>query len=210
MTSLWNAIRGRRRLAIAVGVLVAGLATAAVVVFALGILPYEGPTEAANKTSSSARPTPAGFTPFRSEQAGVELAYPASWTQRPSAEARALLVSAQDEQDVLQVRAFDLPQPVERQQLAAAKQLTDQMVTANKEIQMLAEPKQVELGGVPGFLYLYSYKDPSGQDGLHSHWVLFNGKTAITMVFQALPKERFANSAPIINQIAGTFQVLKK
>ncbi|HSZ30000.1 MAG TPA: hypothetical protein VK784_09630, partial [Pseudonocardiaceae bacterium] len=89
--------------------------------------------------------------------------------------------------------------------------MTDKIVTSNKSVQLVTDPKQIELGGFPGFFYFYSFKDPTtGLEGAHSHFFLFNGKTMISMVFQTLPKEHFTESAKTFDQIAGSFHALKK
>ncbi|MGH3751356.1 MAG: hypothetical protein ACRDRP_01445 [Pseudonocardiaceae bacterium] len=206
MTNLWTAIRKRRVLAIAIGVLVAGFATLAAV-FGPGLLTPGTPAKAANATNS----TPADFTQFRSEQAGFELAYPTSWSKLNPPDPQILLLVAQGTQESFLVRFSELQQPIGPLELPAAKQVTDQIVTANKTVQMVAEPKQIELGGFPGFFYFYSFKDPtSGQEGVHSHYFLFNGKTMISLVFQALPKDHFVGSAPTFDKITSTFRALQK
>ncbi len=210
MTNLWTAIRRRQVLVIIIGVLVVGFVTLAVV-FGPGLLPRGDPAKAANATNSSAKSTPADFTQFRHEQAGFGLAYPTSWSKLNPPDPQILLLVSQGTQDSFLVRASELRQPVGPQQLPTAKQVTDQIVTANKTVQMVTEPKQIELGGLPGFFYFYSFKDPaSGQEGVHSHYFLFNGKTMISLVFQALPKDHFAGSAPTFDKIIGTFHALKK
>ncbi len=109
------------------------------------------------------------------------------------------------------VRASELQEAVGPQQLPSARQVTDKLVTSNKSVQMIAEPRQIELGGLPGFFYYYSFKDAaSGQEGAHSHFFLFNGKTMISMVFQTLPRERFASTAPTFDKISASFQAVKK
>jgi hypothetical protein len=211
MTKLWDAIRRRRVLAIVIGVLVvAGLAGG--VVFGRAILAPEKPAEAANTSAdASADAPPADFTAFRSEQGGFELAYPASWSKLTTKDPQVLLLVSQGTEDSFLVRSMELKTPVGPPQLAAAKQLTDQIVSSNKTVQMVTEPKQIELGGLPGFFYFYSFKDTaSGQDGVHSHYFLFNGKTMLSLVFQALPKDHFADSAPTFDKITSTFRVLKK
>ena len=208
MTNLWTAIRKRRVLTIAIGVLlVAGGGTSAVV---FG-LTYGEPVKAANATNPSANVTPADFSQFRHEQAGFELAYPTSWSKLTSKDPQVLLLVAQGTQDSFLVRSSELQSPVGPEQLPAAKQVTDQIVTANKTVQMVTEPKQIELGGLPGFFYFYSFKDPtSGQEGVHSHYFLFNNKTMISLVFQALPKDRFTTSAQTFDKITTTFRAVKK
>ena len=211
LTKLWDAIRRRRVLAIVIGVLVvAGLAAG--VIFGRGLLTSEEPAKAANaSTNASMKATPADFTAFRSEQAGFELAYPTSWSKLNTKDPQILLLVSQGTEDSFLVRSLELQTPVGPPQLAAAKQLTDQIVNSNKTIQMVTEPKQIELGGLPGFFYFYSFKDAAtGQDGAHSHYFLFNGKTMISLVFQALPKEHFSASAPTFDKITSTFRVLRK
>jgi hypothetical protein len=211
MTKLWDAIRRRRVWAIVIGVLVAAGLTSGVV-FGRAILTPEEPAKAANtSTNASANAIPADFTTFRSEQAGFELAYPAAWSKLATKDPQILLLVSQGTEDSFLVRSLELQAPVGPPQLAAAKQLTDQIVNSNKTVQMVTEPKQVELGGLPGFFYFYSFKDTAtGQDGAHSHYFLFNGKTMISLVFQALPKERFSASAPTFDKITTTFRVLNK
>jgi hypothetical protein len=218
MAGLLDAMRKRRMLVIATGVvLAAGLGTSAAIwgpeFFAAG-----QPSKAANAASSpdktsntAAKALPAGFSQFRSDQAGFELAYPSTWTKLSPKDPQVLLLLAQGTQDSLLIRASELQEPVGLQQLAAARQVTDKLVTSNKTVQMITEPKQIELGGLPGFFYFYSFKDnASGQEGAHSHFFLFNGKTMISMVFQTLPRERFASTAPTFDKIAGSFHALKK
>jgi hypothetical protein len=214
MTSLLNSLRRRRVVVIAVGVVLAvGLGTSAAI---LGpeLLTSEQPAKAANTTDkddASSEVLPAGFSKFRSDAAGIELAYPSSWTKLSPKDPQVLLLIAQGTQDSVLVRASELQEPVGPQQLPAARQITDKLVTSNSSVQMITEPKQLELGGLPGFFYYYSFKDPtSGQEGAHSHFFLFNGKTMISMVFQTLPRDRFAAMAPTFDKISKSFRAEKK
>ena len=218
MTGLFDAMRNRRMQVAAIGVvLAAGLGTSAAIwgpeFFAAG-----QPAKPANAASSTDKASdvankalPAGFSQFRSDQAGFELAYPSTWTKLTPKDPQVLLLLAQGTQDSVLVRASELQESVGPQQLPAARQVTDKLVMSNKTVQMITEPKQIELGGLPGFFYFYSFKDAnSGQEGAHSHFFLFNGKTMISMVFQTLPRERFASTAPTFDKIAASFHALKK
>jgi hypothetical protein len=216
MADLWNALRTRRVLVIVTGVLLVLGATSAVL-FGLGLFSRDHSAQttksanAANQADSTTTSKPAGFSEFRSEQAGFELAYPSAWTKLSPKDPQVLLLLSQGTQDSFLVRASELQEPVGAQQLAAARQMTDKIVTSNKSVQLVTDPKQIELGGLPGFFYFYSFKDPStGLEGAHSHFFLFNGKTMISMVFQTLPKEHFTESAKTFDQIAGSFHALKK
>jgi hypothetical protein len=214
MADLWNALRTRRVLVIVLGVLLAvGLGTSAAI-WGPGLFARDRPAQAtktANQADASRKSKPAGFSEFRSEQAGFELAYPSNWTKLSPKDPQILLLLSQGTQDSFLVRASELQEPVGPQQLPAARQMTDKIVTSNKSIQLVTDPKQIEIGGLPGFFYFYSFKDPTtGQEGAHSHFFLFNGKTMISMVFQSLPKEHFSESAKTFDQITASFHSLKK
>jgi hypothetical protein len=220
MTNLWHALRKRRVLVIVIGVLLAvGLGTSAAIV---GQRVFSGGQPAAaakaanttNQTNQAEAPVnvkPAGFSQFRSEPAGFEVSYPSNWTKLSPKDPQVLLLLSQGTQDSFLVRVSELQEPIGPQQLPAVKQVTDRIVTSNKSVQMVTDPKQIQLGGLPGFFYFYSFKDPStGQEGAHSHFFLFNGKKMISIVFQSLPKEHFTESAKTFDQIAASFHALKK
>lgn len=214
MTALRNALHTWRGLVIITGVLLAlGLGTSAAIwgpgLFTRG---HSAQTASgAHQPDASASSKPVGFSEFRSEQAGIQLAYPSTWTKLSPKDPQVLLLVSQGTQDSFLVRANELPEPIGPQQLPAAKQLTDKIVTSNKSVQMITDPKPLMLGGLPGFFYFYSFKDPTTeQEGAHSHFFLFNGKTMISLVFQALPKEHFSEAAKTFDKIAASFRVLKK
>jgi hypothetical protein len=220
MTGLFDAVRKSksRMLVLAIGVvLAAGLGTSAAIWGPEFFAPGQ-PAKAANTASgtdkaadAASKALPAGFSQFRSDQAGIELAYPSTWTKLTPKDPQILLLIAQGTQDSVLVRASELQEAVGPQQMAAARQVTDKLVMSNKTVQMITEPKQIELGGLPGFFYFYSFKDTgTGQEGAHSHFFLFNGKTMISMVFQTLPRERFASTAPTFDKIAASFHAVKK
>ena len=214
MANLGSALRGRRALLIIPGMLLAlGLAMSAAV-WGPSWFAHDRPAQSAKTTTpadTSPKPLPVGFAEFRSDQAGFELAYPAGWTKLSPKDPQILLLASQGTQDSFLVRASELQDPIGTPQLPAARKITDEIVTSNKSVQMLSDPKQVQLGGLPGFFYLYSFRDPSSQqEGVHSHFFLFNGKTMISMVFQSLPREHFAESAKTFDEIAASFHVVKK
>jgi hypothetical protein len=219
MTNLWAAIR-RRRVLVIIGVLLAVALGTSAAIFGPELFTRDQPAQAANtantanaanKAAASTKLRPAGFSEFRSEQAGFELAYPSDWTKLSAKDPQVLLLLSQGPQDSMLVRVSELQEAVGPQQLPAMKQVTDKLVASNKTVQMVAGPNQIELGGLPGYYYFYNFTDPAtGQQGSHSHFFLFNGKTMISMVFQSLPKEHFAASAKTYDQVANSLHTLKK
>lgn len=197
--------RRRRVLTIVVVVLVAaGLGTLA---SGLGqrLLAPEG-------ASATAGPgVPPGFTEFRSPQSGFAVSYPGDWMRLQSADPQVVLLAARGAEVSFLARVAELDVAIGPQELPAAKQLTDQIVTANESVELLAEPQRIELAGLPGYFYFYSFQDPgTGQRGAHSHLFVFKGQTLITLVFQTLPAEQFPAAAPTFDQITTSFRVLEK
>ena len=216
MNNLWNAIR-KRRVIVIIGLLLAvGLGTSAAI-FGPRLFTSKPPAQTAqaantaNKSDVAPTAKPVGFSEFRSEQAGFEIAYPSDWTKLSTKDPQVLLLLSQGPQDSMLVRVSELQEAVGPQQLPALKQVTDKLVTSNKSVQMVAGPNQIQLGGLPGYYYFYNFTDPAtGQQGSHSHFFLFNGKTMISMVFQSLPKEHFTESAKTFDKIANSLHAIKK
>ncbi|MDQ6605250.1 MAG: hypothetical protein M3Z06_01725 [Actinomycetota bacterium] len=105
------------------------------------------------------------------------------------------------------MRKTPLGAPVTAANLGAGKTLADRVVKSGKHVTFLRPPEQVTLGGLPGYLYLYTF-DVAGtaQRGAHAHYFLFAGTTLITLVFQALPANQILSLAPLFDRIAGTFR----
>jgi hypothetical protein len=162
-------------------------------------------------TSSSARhrnrPAAVHFTPFEDGSGLFVGAYPSNWkvvhTGNPQID---LLVQGPGGASFL-VRTSGLTAAVGLGNLAAAKKLTDRVVHSDKTAKLLRPPEQVALGGMPGYLYLYTFTDPStGNIGAHAHYFVFDGKTMIMLVFQSLPSSNFTSEAGTFDRIAATFR----
>jgi hypothetical protein len=205
--NLFGTTRRRRVAAIVVVVVVAaGLATLASGVGQRLLDPGGTPAAAAPGPG-----VPPGFTEFRSAEAGFAVSYPAGWRRLPSEDPQVALLAARGPEVSFLVRVAELDVAIGPQELPAAKQLTDQIVTANESVELLAEPQAIELAGLPGYFYFYSFQDSgTGQRGAHSHLFVFKGQTLITLVFQTLPAEQFSAAAPTFDQITGSFRVLEK
>lgn len=206
-----TATRKKRLVAIVAGALVVILLGALAAIFGPGLLGYQGTSNSAQQSAPPAKAAPTQLTEYRNDQVGIALSYPATWAQLKAKDPQVLLVASEGAEGTFQLRAVQLPTVVGQQQLPAAKALTDQIVGANKTAQMLTEPKQITLGGLPGYWYLYTFKDQSsGQEGAHSHFFIFKDKTMLSFVFEAIPSSQFKDTAPNFDQIAASFHVLQK
>ncbi len=148
---------------------------------------------------------------FRDEKAGWAISYPKDWSRLQAKDPDVALVVSEKpaEQNTggsILARDLTLAAPVNEGNLAAAKEVTDGVVTGDG-IQHITEPTVVHQAGLPGYFYFYSFKDPaSGQEGVHSHYFLFKGSTMISFVFQALPKDDFQRLANLFDDVIGSFQ----
>jgi hypothetical protein len=164
-------------------------------------------------TATSAAPAAGRLVDFRDEKAGWAISYPNGWNRlQPKDTDVALVVSEKPaEQNTggsILARDLTLGAPVNDGNLAAAKEVTDRVVTGDG-IQHITEPTVIHQAGLPGYFYFYTFKDPaSGQEGVHSHYFLFKGSTMISFVFQALPKDDFQRLANLYDAVIGSFRLL--
>lgn len=170
-------------------------------------------TPASQTSASTAAPAAGRLIEFRDEKAGWAISYPNGWNRlEPKDTDVALVVSEKPaEQNTggsILARDLTLGAPVNDGNLAAAKEVTDRVVTGDG-IQHITEPTVIHQAGLPGYFYFYTFKDPaSGQEGVHSHYFLFKGSTMISFVFQALPKDDFQRLANLFDAVIGSFRVL--
>ena len=184
--------------------------------FLLGRSMVDAPEELSAGATTSTQPAAtnsARLTEFRDEKRGWAISYPKDWNRLQPKDAEVALVVSEKpaEQNTggsILARALTLGAPVDEGNLAAAKEVTDRVVTGDG-IEHITEPTVLRQAGLPGYFYFYSFKDPaSGQEGVHSHYFLFKGSTMISFVFQALPKDDFQRLANLYDEVIGSFRVL--
>ena len=204
---------GRQRTIIIVAALLgAAVLGVSAAIYGPELLGFEEPPPPETGTSapSPAVPQLGEFTEFAHEPTGIALSYPSSWLKLNTDDPQVLLLASDGPKNNFLVRAVELQSPVGEPELGAAKQLTDQIVGANKSAKLLVTPQQLTIAGLPGYWYFYSFQDAgTGQRGAHSHFFLFKGKTMLSFVYQTVPLEKFQESAPIFDKINGSLRVLE-
>ena len=146
------------------------------------------------------------FVRFRDAPGAFSISYPSSW-QRISSFDRQVRLLAEGDGASMQVRTAPLDIEVGPENLGAARKLTDNLVNVAGQVKQVRPPKQVTLGGLPGWLYIYTFKDAATQQtGAHAHYFLFRGETMMTIVFQVLPSDRFAELVPLFDRIGNTLR----
>ncbi|MDQ4144041.1 MAG: hypothetical protein M3198_09920 [Actinomycetota bacterium] len=203
----------RRWLVVVVGVLLAVGIVAVGAVAGQRLMERKTPPAAAPEASEPAEPStsnPGEFVEFRHEPLGLAISYPANWSviPRPNDPQVLLLASGSPNESFL-LRAIPLGVAIPPEKVPEMKQLTDQLVTSGAGVKLLTEPQQIELAGLPGYYYLYSFPDPqTGQTGAHAHYFLAKGDHLIVLVFEAKPAEEFPRLAPLFDRIAESLRVL--
>lgn len=151
-----------------------------------------------------------GIVAFRDPHGLLAGGYPASWHRLTPRQPHVVLLAAGSDGGSLLVRETPLSVPVTLANLTSARRLTDRVVHSGDNVILLRPPQQTILGNLPGYLYLYSFYDPaSGARGAHAHYFLFDGRTMITLVFQALPAARIFALAGLFDRVAATFRPLR-
>lgn len=144
-----------------------------------------------------------GFVSFRDQLDGISIAYPRSWTRRGAADPEVALLASGPGGASLSIRVVRLGFSARP---AAVSALARRTVAAANAVEPLAAPRGVELGGLAGYRYVYSFRDAAtGARPVHLHYFLFRGRALVTLVLQAGSVERFRGLAPIFDQVAATF-----
>ncbi len=147
------------------------------------------------------------LTSFRDPAGGISISHPSAWRRVILLDPEVRLLAEGDGSSML-VRTSDLGIDIRPDDIGTARQLTDKLVRDVGRVRLERPPREVTLGGLPGYLYLYTFPDEaSGQRGAHAHYFLFSGRTLITIVFQTVPADRFAGLAPLFDRIGETLRV---
>jgi hypothetical protein len=198
--------------AVLAGALIVGIAVVA------GRSSVDSPKKADAKATTTTATAPStaigGLVEFREEKAGWAISYPQKWNRLQSSQADVSLVVSEKPPELntggsILARTVVLAAPVDEAKLPAAKEVTDGIVLSGEGVQLLTETTVVHQGGLPGYFYFYTFKDPTtGREGVHTHYFLFKGPTMISFVFQALPKDDFQALAGLFDEVIGSFRVL--
>lgn len=159
-------------------------------------------------TDRPSEEAPEDLVEFTSDEGGFAISYPKRWEriETPPDSPTKLVVTA-DEKNSLKVSTVNLGFSVGSEELAGMREYTSRIVNSGDDIDVVAGPSRVELDGLPGHVYIYTFTDPdTGETGVHSHYFLFDGDTMFTLVFQALPQEHYEELAPLFDTIAETFR----
>ncbi len=139
--------------------------------------------------------------------AEVSVAYPRDWTKRRQArDPEVKLVVARDRSASLLVRVTATGLDVTSDTLELVRPLTDSLVNADRRVELLEQPTQVLVGGLPGYRYRYRFVTTDGTPGVHDHYFLFKQGQMVTLVFQALPASRAPELSGLFDEMVQMFR----
>jgi len=150
----------------------------------------------------------AKITRFHEPIADVAISFPASWTRLRSKdpEVRLLVVANGSTSLLMRVTKTGLAAVTQRS-LPVVKEYTDALLKQDTRATQLTAPAPIELGGLPGWRYRYSYSSPTdGSTLAHVHYFLFKNGRMIQLVFQAVPANRLEALEPAFDRLAATFR----
>lgn len=146
----------------------------------------------------------------RDPEAGFAISYPQDWTRLETTEPQIRLLVAIDGEDSFLVRTVPFGDDVDPDSDEALATVVDELIGTDENISVIAGPLEVEVGGSPGRYYLYQFTDPaSGQQGVHAHYFALHRGRLVSLVFQALPAERFTALADVFDAVANSFELIE-
>lgn len=190
-----------------------------VAVFAIGVGAYVlGQKQARDAEPTATTPTsappgtgftvPKDFVPFDDKETGIKLAIPKDWvaySTRDLDRSYRLLVGVPNAKDNLRVRMNAYSTAVTPENIKDQQAVVD-AIFAQEKIEILAR-EVPSVNGLPALYYVYKFTDAEGKPGYHAHFFVFQGKKMVSLVFEAVPEDRFQLLAPTFDQIANSLQV---
>jgi hypothetical protein len=147
------------------------------------------------------------LTRFHEPITRVSIAYPASWTRLRASDLEIRLLVAADPSTSLLMRVTKTGlATVTSRSLPVVKSYTDALLKQDTRARQLSAPAAIDLGGLPGWRYRYTYGADDTSAGAHVHYFLFKDGRLIQLVFQAVPPSRLNALEPTFDRIAGTFR----
>ena len=164
-------------------------------------------------TASSTPPTtaftlPKDFLPFDDKETGIKLAVPKDWvaySTRDLDRSYRLLIGVPEAKDNLRVRMNAYSTAVTKDNIKDQQAVVDS-IFAQEKIEILARETPT-VNGMPALYYVYKFTDAQGAPGFHAHFFVFQGKKMVSLVFEAVPEDRFTVLAPVFDQIANSLEV---
>jgi hypothetical protein len=158
------------------------------------------------------------FATIEDPEAGFSIKLPEDWQffeqEQPDPQIR-MVVGTPGTQNNLRVRVSPLPEPVVIANntpdtvIAELQAQFDQYIDEGESVKEVLQRQRVNINGVHGWEYLYTFtNEPSGEEGVHSHFFLLGGSRLYVLVFQVLPTSNFQDYARTFDEIITSFRLI--
>lgn len=158
------------------------------------------------------------YATIEDPEAGFSIKLPRDWMffeqDQADPEIR-MVVGAPGTQNNLRVRVTALEAPVvinsetPESVIAELQAQFDQYIDQGESVKEVLQRQRVNINGVQGWEYLYTFTDqPTGDDGIHSHFFLLGGERLYVLVFQVLPASNYEDYARTFDEIITSFQLI--
>jgi hypothetical protein len=158
-------------------------------------------------------PKPPPSTPatvnFRDTLTDLSIAYPSTWERRLSADQSVRILASSPDATAgvsVSIRKSGLTEPVTAKNLPLVRPLTDDLIRGDNRITAKSDPVAVTVGGLPGYLYRYTYTTADKTEGAHEHFFLFRTGQLVQIVLQAVPSTGLTRLQPTFAQIVASFR----
>jgi len=138
---------------------------------------------------------------------GLSVRFPKTWQRVGAPVSDVRLQADAGGNEGLRIRVLPIETPATVDNIANYKAVTDGIAFSDPNNKLVKE-QLIRLNGRLAYYYLYTYEDsPTGQQGVHAHYFIFEGHRMFTMVLQAVPADDFRRLAGVYDQIAESFTV---
>ena len=148
--------------------------------------------------------TPEPTTTFRDAETGSTLEYPRAWRRVRVPDATYRLVLDGGNNVAMTFRVFTTEVATTPANLENIKAVTDGIVASNPTVKVVNQ-RAIQLNGMIGYYYLYTFIDDAGLQAAHSHYFLFQGRKMNMIVFQA-PPDDFDSLGDTFDRIINSFR----
>jgi hypothetical protein len=174
-----------------------------------------------NRSEEAATPeeeTTEDYATIEDPEAGFTIKLPRDWMffeQEQADPAIRMVVGAPGTQNNLRMRVTPLEAPVvinsetPESVIAELQAQFDQYIDQGESVKEVLQRQRVNINGVQGWEYLYTFTDePTGDEGVHSHFFLLGGERLYVLVFQVLPASNYEDYARTFDEIITSFQLI--
>lgn len=169
-----------------------------------------------DKAVEKVKPPAGAFVTFSDKEMGFSIKYPGSWKRVSRADPEVRLLVSNGALDSLLVRVARTPAPFPPNLTGEEAKAVADVVLKREAFapERILKEQALNVNGSPGYYYLYTFEEEVKTDtgtskvqGVHAHYLIFEGRRVFVLVFQALPTANFERLAKTFDAMAESFKI---